>query len=239
MAANTNSMRNIQIHHLVTLKLTETNHSLWKTQFQPILKGYGLTSFIDGTKEIPPRTLPDSDEINPLFAEYEIQDSLLVGWLNSTLTPEVLCHVRGISTAKGVWDKLESYFAPKTRAHMMSLKKQLHSLNKGNKSLKTFLNDAKNLFEQLAATGYDVSNDEKMQSISNGLNQSYDPIVTALSTKDDMDMESFYSHLLTFDMRIEQQLSSIQQPAVNVAASRSSYRSPPSMNQQGRGSQPQ
>lgn len=220
--STTTQLRNIQIHHLVTLKLTENNYPLWKTQFKPILKGHGLTGFIDGSKPIPPRTLPDSDAENPEFTAYEEQDSLLVGWLNSTLTPECLGVVRDLNTSKEVWDALEAEYAPKTKFHQMNLKKQLHNLRKGNKSLRVFLNEAKELFAQLAASGYAVSDDEKKQSISNRLNQAYDSIVSTLGTLENLSMDLFYSHLLNFDMRITRQLEDIQQPIAHLAASSSS-----------------
>lgn len=239
MADTTNTLRQVQIHHLVTLKHTETNHLLWKAQFKQILKRCDLTGFIDGTKQKPARTLPNSDDINPYFTAYESQDSLIVGWLNSTLIPEVLCNVARIETANEIWDKLESEYAPKMFAHQMSLKKQLHSLSKGNKSLKTYLNDAKSLFHQLAESGCTKSADEKKQAISNGLNQSYDPIVTSLSTVEGMELETFYSHLQIFDMRLEQQLSLLQTPVANVAVSNSESSSKPDprrFNNQNKGS---
>lgn len=177
MAYTTTNLRQVQIHHLVTLKHTETNHILWKAQFKPILKGHGLTGFIDGSKEVPDRTLPDSDEINPAFTAYEAQDALIIGWLNSTLTPKVLSVVTKLDTSKAIWDALENEFAPKIFAHQMNLKKKLHNLSKGNKSLKAYLNEAKRLFDELAATGYRVPTNEMKQSICNGLDQSYDPIL--------------------------------------------------------------
>lgn len=45
------------------------------------------------------------------------------------------------------------------------------------------------------------------ESIMSGLNQSYDPIV---STTLDLDMDTFYAHLLSFDMRMEHQLALLQ-----------------------------
>ncbi|XP_026395969.1 uncharacterized protein LOC113290594 [Papaver somniferum] len=99
----------------------------------------------------------------------------------------------------------------------MNLKKQLHSLTKGNKTLKSYLTNVKALFAQLAESGYTVSADEKKQAICNGLNQSYDPIVTALTTVEGMDIGTFYSHLLTFGMRLEQHLALLQPSLANVA----------------------
>ncbi|XP_026438507.1 uncharacterized protein LOC113337027 [Papaver somniferum] len=140
MAEVTTTIRQVQIHHLVTLKHTGTNHVLWKAQFKPILKGYDLTGFIDGSKEKPPRTLPESEAVNPAFTAYEHQDSLIVGLLNSTLTPEVLSVVAELETAQEIWDTLESEFAPKKFAHQMNLKRQLHNLHKATSGKWVFSN---------------------------------------------------------------------------------------------------
>lgn len=66
--------------------------------------------------------------------------------------------------------------------------------------LQAFFNNAKGLFDSIAASKYAVSADEMKQSICNRLNQPYGPIVTDLGTIEEMDMETFYVHLLMFDM---------------------------------------
>lgn len=159
--ADINTLQNVHINHLITLKLTETNYILWKTLFKPVLRGYKLIGFVDGTTPFPPRTLPNSEAVNPGYTKHEDIDQLLLGCLVSSLTESVIGKVTGLDTSKAVRDTLEKEFSPKTAAH----RRQLHNLSKDNLTMQQYFNHAKTLSDGLAACRYTVSNDD-MKSVN-------------------------------------------------------------------------
>ncbi|OUZ99372.1 hypothetical protein BVC80_8531g5 [Macleaya cordata] len=73
------------------------------------------------------------------------------------------------------------------------------------------------LFDALVASGNPITDNDLQQAILSGLDQSYDAIVTSLTTLVTVDMDEFFAHLLTYDMRLELQMASLQQPHANVA----------------------
>lgn len=83
-APETTTLQQIHVNHLISVKLNDTNYLLWKTQFNPLLKGYRLMGYIDGTYPKPARTLPNTETVNPAYTKYEEQ--ILLGWLLSSLT---------------------------------------------------------------------------------------------------------------------------------------------------------
>jgi hypothetical protein len=54
-----NSITPINIHSLVTIKLTKDNYLLWKTQIVPYLRGQRLFGFVDGIISSPGPTIPN------------------------------------------------------------------------------------------------------------------------------------------------------------------------------------
>ncbi|KAL5705838.1 hypothetical protein ACHQM5_024078 [Ranunculus cassubicifolius] len=114
------------IHHLISVRLDNSNYLLWLTQFKPLLKGYGLEGYVDGTISCPPRTLTsDETNINPEYIQWNKQDRVLLGWLLSSLSETVLAQVVGLNTSRDVWVALENQYASKSRARIMQLRREL------------------------------------------------------------------------------------------------------------------
>ncbi|KAF5189130.1 Ubn2_3 domain-containing protein, partial [Thalictrum thalictroides] len=68
-------LQTTQIHHLISVKLDTKNYLLWLTQFKPLLKGYDLQGYVDGTLPCPPRHLSLTDStINPAYLQWHKQD---------------------------------------------------------------------------------------------------------------------------------------------------------------------
>lgn len=69
----------------ISEKLTEDNFLLWKQQIQPIIKAHQLHRFLV-SPQIPIRYPSESDRLartlNPDYTRWELQDSLLLSWLN-------------------------------------------------------------------------------------------------------------------------------------------------------------
>lgn len=74
--------------HQITILLDEKNFNCWKQQIEEVLQGHILHRFLVN-HVIPLKYLTEedrvADNVNPLYSEWEQQDSLLFTWLLSSL----------------------------------------------------------------------------------------------------------------------------------------------------------
>ncbi|RZC78216.1 hypothetical protein C5167_002402 [Papaver somniferum] len=194
------------------------------------------------------------EKSNPDYDEWIEQDVIILGWLFSTMSDSVLLEVGDLETSKAVWDALATLYASKTEERLMQLQRELRTIRKGESTMAAYLLRAKTLADQLAAAGTKISPSELKQTILEGLETSFDSIVTSLqTTMSDMSFEDFKSHLLAYELRLNHQQALLPTPStVDVTTttnnsrppvfSSSSPRPPPSHNHrpntfnQGRGS---
>ncbi|KAL5716184.1 hypothetical protein ACHQM5_017910 [Ranunculus cassubicifolius] len=189
----------IQIHHLISVKLDDSNYLLWLTQFRPLLKGYELEKYVDGRSTCPPLLLANSTDINPDYSAWEKQDQILLGWLLSSLSESALAHVVGLNTSKEVWESLAPHYSSKARSRVAYLKRELQNMRKGSKTMAEYYRHAKHIANSLTAAGNPISDSDLQQTILAGLYSAYDSIVTVLTaTVTDLHMDDFYSNLLAF-----------------------------------------
>lgn len=98
-------------------------------------------------------------------------------------------------------------------------------MRKGNKTMAEYYLHTKQLTDKLAASGQAVSSTDLQHMMMNGLDSSYDPIVTVLTaTTADLHLDDFYSNLLAYDMRLETQNANFPQPTAHLAQ-RGTYKS--------------
>ncbi|KAF8380637.1 hypothetical protein HHK36_028126 [Tetracentron sinense] len=148
------TLQTTHIHHLISVKLDRHNYLLWRTQFIPLLKGYDLKGYVDGTIPCPPRILSAVDTtINPAYLAWQKQDQVLLGWLLSSLSETVLAQVVGLTSTRAVWQTLEKHYASRSRARIMQIRREIQTMRKGSLSMAEYFLRAKKLADNLAASG--------------------------------------------------------------------------------------
>lgn len=86
------------VSNFVSVKLSsERNYHLWEKQMGCLLKSYNLHGIV-------------CDPITPDFNTRS--NSLVKGWIFSTISEELLNTVFNLESAKDVWDKLKSIYDP-------------------------------------------------------------------------------------------------------------------------------
>ncbi|KAK9105545.1 hypothetical protein Scep_022389 [Stephania cephalantha] len=134
------------------------------------------------------------------------------------LSESVLAQVVGLSTSREVWESLRKHFSSQSQSRVLYLKRELQNMRKGNKTMAEYYLHAKQLADNLAASGNPISNTDLQHMMLGGLDSSYDPIVTVLTaTAANLHMDDFYSNLLAYEMRWEAQNASSPQPIANLA----------------------
>ena len=202
------------VHHLITIKLTRDNYLLWKAQIVPYLRGQYLFGFIDGSRPAPsPVSASDSDEPNPDFQAWHLQDQLIMSALISSLSENILAHVVKCSTSREVWVTLERMFTSQSRARTMQIHYQLATLKKGDSSIADYFHKFTGLADTLAAIDHPLKEFELVSFLLAGLGPDFDSFVTSVKIcTDPLSLEDLYGHLLSHELHLAQ-----NQPSVDLS----------------------
>ncbi|KAF7151725.1 hypothetical protein RHSIM_Rhsim02G0101900 [Rhododendron simsii] len=97
----------INVANFVSLRLTETNYLLWRTQILSLIESQDVLGFVDGGEPMLSRYLQNSSEkaekenaLNPDFQAWVKTDRLVKAWITSTLSEEVLGLAVGLVTSR-------------------------------------------------------------------------------------------------------------------------------------------
>ncbi|CAA0842233.1 Unknown protein [Striga hermonthica] len=225
-------------HQLISIKLTDSNYLKWKQQTYSAIVGYGLENFIAADSLPPPRFLSsgsgDPPALNPEFAIWVRQDQLLMSWLLSSLSKNLLIMMVGKTTSREVWLSLESNFSGLSKARLMHHKLQLQTLKKGSTSMREFLGKVKACCDALGVAGEPVSEQNHILYILVGLGSEYNPAVVAVTSRiEPYSLNKVYVMLLSLESRLDITVQPIVNPdgslpSVNLAMNNTSTPRPPS-----------
>ena len=71
----------------------------------------GFENFIEGLSVCPEKTDPTTGAVNPEFVAWRRQDRLILSWIYSSLTPEIMAQIVGHTTSNSAWNALEKIFS--------------------------------------------------------------------------------------------------------------------------------
>ena len=132
--------------------------------------------------------------LNSEFVQWKRLDRLILSWIYSTLTPEVMAQIVGYQTSHSSWFALEKLFSSSTRARRL----EFQTTKKNSLSMMDYFLKLKTLSDNLAAAGGPVSERDHILQILGGLGVDYNPIVASLTAReDDLHLQSVQSILLT------------------------------------------
>ena len=141
------------------------------------------------------------DRISKDFLEWDIQDSLLVSWLLSSMTEKILTRMVGCNSAAQIWLTLEEYYSAQNRAKVSQFRTQLRR-TKLTGNLNDYLLKIKHIVDSLASIGHSLSTQDHIEAIFNGLTRDYSVFVTSLSTrKDEYSVAEVESLLMAQEVR--------------------------------------
>ena len=104
--------------------------------------------------------------------------------------------------SKQVWTALQTRFSSQSRSRISHLKRQLQTLTQNTKSCSEYLENAKNLADQLAAAGKLIDDQDLISFLLGGLQSSYTSFVTSfnfVSRDTDFTFEEFQAELLGYE----------------------------------------
>ncbi|KAH9659677.1 hypothetical protein KPL70_023950 [Citrus sinensis] len=195
------------------IKLDRTNYTIWKQQVLSSIRGNGLENYIDESKLCPDQFLPNRSRSgeasgegceNPDYVAWKRQDQLLLSWIMSSMSLEILSLVVSSQTSLELWKKLEKQFGSESMAKKVHLKMLLSNLRKGSVSMTEYFTKLKTISDGLALAGSPLSNTGLITHLITGLDHSYYLVVVYIEANMlTMDLSEAYATLLTHEARLD------------------------------------
>uniref|UniRef100_A0A803P354 Retroviral polymerase SH3-like domain-containing protein n=1 Tax=Cannabis sativa TaxID=3483 RepID=A0A803P354_CANSA len=205
--SNSDEFNPVYFNHNMSIRLNDHNFLLWKQQVLAAIRGNRLQMFIQD-RAPPPQFLNDTDQasnnFNPAFLEWEVQDQLLVSWLLSSMTESLLTRMVGCNTARQIWSALEKHFTLQVSSKILEFRTKLQKLRKGSLSLNDYLLKVKQHVDLLASVGEVLSSRDHIAAIFKGLPPEYDTFIISTNTRiEEYSVAEIEALLLASESQIE------------------------------------
>ena len=113
-----------QMHVLnnpLLVNLDKNNYILWKTPMENVIFANGFEDYIEGLKVCPPKETSFGNS-NPEFIQWRRYDSMILRWIFSTLTSEIIGKIVSFQTSHAAWTALQQIFSASSKARIMQLR---------------------------------------------------------------------------------------------------------------------
>ncbi|KAL2475606.1 Uncharacterized protein Adt_36342 [Abeliophyllum distichum] len=128
LESNLPSPFGVNLTQMPSVKLDKNNFLLWQNMILPIIRGHNLEGHILGTKMCPPEFVATQiigeartnvEMIpNPQYTQWMSIDQLLIGWLYSSMTPEIAMRVMGSSSSNQLWLTVKESYGIQNRSRI-------------------------------------------------------------------------------------------------------------------------
>ena len=164
-------------------RLPGKNYRSWKVQMMLHLKDSKLWKYVAFTEDLAELKKKDTAFDSESWTEKSQEAAVKI---MLCMDPSILDLVDGLEHGKDVWGKLKEYYEATNMPNQRYHQRKLHALKLGAfANMEEYLMGALQIKNDLAATGFKVSEDDLCGIVMNGLPQSYNMLVTTL--------EQFYS----------------------------------------------
>lgn len=86
------------LNYVLPMKLDKSNYILWRTQMKNVIFTNGFEDHIEGLNMCPTK-MTTAGTINPEFISWRRYDCMILNWLRSSLTPEIIWQIVGYQTS--------------------------------------------------------------------------------------------------------------------------------------------
>ncbi|MCH82619.1 retrovirus-related Pol polyprotein from transposon TNT 1-94, partial [Trifolium medium] len=219
----------------ITEKLTETNYHLWRQQVEPYINAHGLDDFLV-SPTVPPRFLNATDHatatLNPAYRKWRQQDQMLLSWLQTTLSSDILARFLGSRTSQDLWGKIVSYFHKQLRAKARTLRVELRSTTLENRTIKEYLLRIRMLIDNLASIGDPVPLSQHMDMILEGLPSEFNSVISVVESRfESIDMDEVEALLLAHENRLNKSKKKTIDDAASINIAQNPHSNPPTQDQ--------
>ena len=169
------------LNQAFTIRLDQSNYLVWRTQMLNIIIANGLEEMIHDKIPVPSRFLGDSKNINPKYNIWQRQIRLVMCWIYSSLTEEVMTQIIDLDTASEIWTTLEKIFSTASKARIMQFRFQLQTTKKRGLSMMEYLLKIKFIVDNLVAIGENFTEQDRILYLLAGLGVEYNSFVISIT----------------------------------------------------------
>jgi hypothetical protein len=112
---------------------------------------------------------------NPAYDAWVAMDQHVLSFLVNTLSPKILVTTIGMETASEVWGAIKAIFASQSQTRVSNLRVALARTKKDNMTMEQFFNKMKGYADEPAAAGRSIDEEELVEYLLAGLDESYNP----------------------------------------------------------------
>lgn len=167
-------------------KLTASNYIMWSRQVHALLHGYGLSHYLDPSRNSPDRQITVNNVVseNPEYEVWNRQDQLIYSALIGALSLNVQPTVSRSNTSAAVWITLAETYAKPSRGHIKQLQHQIKQWKKETRTIDEYVLGLTNRFDQLALIGKIIDHEDQVDYILGGLPEDYKSVVDQMEGRD-------------------------------------------------------
>lgn len=130
-------------------------------------------------------------------------DRMIISWIYSLLTLEIMGQIIGYQTSHEAWFALEKIFSASSKAQVMQLRLQFQTTKKGSLSMLDYILKLKNMVDNLVAIRESVHNRDHILQLLGGLGVEYNSIMVSLTAREDeVSLHTTHSILLTYEQHL-------------------------------------
>jgi uncharacterized membrane protein YgcG len=145
----------------------------------------------------------EEKEANLEYTRWLALDQQVLSYLLSTMTRDVMLQVATATTAAELWAAVEEIFSSQSRARAMNTRIALATLKKGNMSANDYVAKMKALADEMAGAGKPIGDDELVGYILMGLDEEYNPLVSAIITRvEPIGYGDLLAQIMSFESRL-------------------------------------
>ncbi|KAL5766650.1 hypothetical protein ACOSP7_017267 [Xanthoceras sorbifolium] len=223
------------LHFNLYIKLDEENYIYWKTQVLSTINAFDLEDYIDSSKSPPTQFINVQvdngnggsrieQQPNREYHKWRKSDQILLFWLISTLSQNVVEQVTKCKSSLEAWTKFPNLYSRRSMTKILQLRQKLQTIKKCSNSISDFILQIKNIDYALSTAGDEISERDVLLSLMHGVGHKYDVIVVLISSqRSTVSLEDVQFLLLMHKQRIESLNSTSQIPISGASANFARY----------------
>ncbi|KAK0598074.1 hypothetical protein LWI29_031379 [Acer saccharum] len=198
------------MHFNLQVKL-DNNYVQWKAHVFPVIRAFQLEDYVLDTKAIPSKFVETGSAnggdkqlvLNKKYVTWIRSNQLLLSWLFSAISQNVIGQVTDCTSSREVCRVLEQLFSQQSLAKVLQLKHQLQNIKKGTSSAADFVLKVKTVGDSLKGTGQTVSDNDLILSMLSGVGRDYDSVVSVvISQRNNISPQEVQYLLLNHEQRL-------------------------------------
>jgi hypothetical protein len=138
---------------------------------------------------------------NPDYATWIARDQFVQGWLNESLSPDILAHVLDKTSTAETWAKISVMFASASKAKVSHLRTALNNTKKKEMTEEQYLSKMTGFRSELAAAGKLIEDEDMISYITVGLGAVYNHLVDRVENTPRITLDDVTHQINAFDMR--------------------------------------